>query len=105
MGPVEPVSQSRRSHRAPRGIRDVLPEEMPLWRRLEACAHGLAERRGFREIRPALLEETEVFIRSVGEVTDIVEKEMFTLQKGDTSLSLRPEGTAAGQGDECQSRF
>ena len=75
-------------------MRDVLPSEIPLWERLEAGARRLARLRGYREIRPPLLEETELFIRSVGEVTDIVEKEMFTLQKGDTSLSLRPEGTA-----------
>src|SRR6185436_10443793 len=47
-----------------------------------------------REIRPALLEEVELFTRSVGAVTDIVQKEMFTLQKGDSALALRPEGTA-----------
>jgi histidyl-tRNA synthetase len=75
-------------------MRDVLPPEIPLWERLEAGARRLARLRGYREIRPPLLEETELFIRSVGEVTDIVEKEMFTLVKGDTSLSLRPEGTA-----------
>ncbi len=72
----------------------MLPEELPVWRFLEETAARLARNRGFREIRPALLEETELFTRSVGEVTDIVEKEMFTLEKGDTSLSLRPEGTA-----------
>jgi histidyl-tRNA synthetase len=71
-----------------------LPEELPVWRFLEETAARLARSRGFREIRPALLEETELFTRSVGEVTDIVEKEMFTLAKGDTSLTLRPEGTA-----------
>jgi len=81
-------------YRAARGMRDVLPSDVPLWERLEGTARRLAAQRGYREIRPPLLEETELFIRSVGEVTDIVEKEMFTLQKGDTSLSLRPEGTA-----------
>ncbi len=85
---------TERVYRAPRGMRDILPEEVPAWRRLEAVASVLARRRGFREIRPVLLEETELFTRSVGEVTDIVEKEMFTLQQGDGSLSLRPEGTA-----------
>ncbi len=75
-------------------MRDVLPEEAPAWDRLEGAARRLSRSRGFREIRPVLLEETELFTRSVGEVTDIVEKEMFTLKKGDTSLSLRPEGTA-----------
>ena len=84
----------RRQYRAPRGVRDVLPEEMPAWRALEETAHRLARLRGFREIRPALLEEAALFTRSVGEVTDIVQKEMFTLQKGETELALRPEGTA-----------
>jgi len=84
----------RRQYRAPRGVRDVLPEEVPAWRRLETTAARLARLRGFREIRPALLEELELFTRSVGEVTDIVQKEMFTLQKGETQLALRPEGTA-----------
>jgi len=84
----------KRQFRAPRGIRDVLPEEVGAWRFLEGTARRLARLRGFREIRPALLEEVELFTRSVGEVTDIVQKEMFTLQKGDTALALRPEGTA-----------
>jgi histidyl-tRNA synthetase len=75
-------------------MRDVLPEEVPAWRLLEDAARELAELRGYREIRPALLEEVELFTRSVGEVTDIVQKEMFTLQKGDSALALRPEGTA-----------
>jgi histidyl-tRNA synthetase len=84
----------KRLFRAPRGIRDVLPEELPAWRFLEATARSVAEVRGYREIRPALLEEVELFTRSVGEVTDIVQKEMFTLQKGEGTLALRPEGTA-----------
>jgi histidyl-tRNA synthetase len=84
----------RRQFRAPRGIRDVLPDEIPAWRRLEDTARELALLRGYREIRPALVEEVELFTRSVGEVTDIVQKEMFTLQKGESQLALRPEGTA-----------
>jgi histidyl-tRNA synthetase len=75
-------------------MRDVLPEEVGIWERLEGTARELARLRGYREIRTPLLEETELFIRSVGEVTDIVEKEMFTLKKGTGSLTLRPEGTA-----------
>jgi len=82
------------AYRAARGMRDVLPSEIPAWERLEAVARELARLFGCREIRPPLLEETELFIRSVGEVTDIVEKEMFVLQKGETSLALRPEATA-----------
>ena len=75
-------------------MRDVLPSEIPAWERLEAVARELARLFGCREIRPPLLEEAELFIRSVGEVTDIVEKEMFVLHKGETSLALRPEATA-----------
>jgi len=88
------TGQERRPYRAPRGIRDVLPDEVPLWERLERTASRLARARGYREIRPPLLEETALFTRSVGEVTDIVEKEMFTLERGEHSFTLRPEGTA-----------
>jgi histidyl-tRNA synthetase len=81
-------------YRAARGMRDILPADIPAWERLESVARGLARRAGYREIRPPLLEETQLFIRSVGEVTDIVEKEMFTVAAGDGSLTLRPEATA-----------
>jgi histidyl-tRNA synthetase len=84
----------RRAYRAPRGTRDLLPEDVALWERLEETAARLARQRGFREIRPPLLEATDLFTRSVGEVTDIVEKEMFSFARGKTSVSLRPEGTA-----------
>ncbi|MFT5688018.1 MAG: histidyl-tRNA synthetase [Planctomycetota bacterium] len=91
-------SKERKVYRAPRGVRDVLPEEVPLWELLERTAADLARRRGFREIRPALLEDTALFTRSLGEVTDIVEKEMFTIHRGEgdsaDSVTLRPEGTA-----------
>jgi len=83
-------------YQAVRGMRDVLPAEIPLWERLEHEARRLARAHGFREIRPPLVEETALFIRSVGEVTDIVEKEMFSwvdAMNGDR-LSLRPEATA-----------
>ena len=89
-----------RQFRSPKGIKDVLPEEVPVWRKLEATAAELARLRGFREIRPALLEELELFTRSVGEVTDIVQKEMFRFERrgeegGERSpMALRPEGTA-----------
>ncbi|HED66989.1 MAG TPA: histidine--tRNA ligase [Planctomycetes bacterium] len=88
------MSKNQRTYRAPRGIRDLLPEDVALAERMERIAASLATRRGFREIRPALLEETALFKRSVGEVTDIVEKEMFSFERGKTHLSLRPEGTA-----------
>ena len=71
-----------------------MPADLPRVHHLERLAHRLAGDYGYREIRPPLLEETELFQRSVGEVTDIVEKEMFTIERADHSFTLRPEGTA-----------
>lgn len=81
---------------APRGMRDILPGEVEQWQAVEVLVHDLAARYGFREIRTPVVEHTEVFQRTVGEATDIVEKEMYTFtDRGGRSLSLRPEGTAA----------
>ena len=84
-----------RGIRSVRGFADVLPEAAPLWRRVEGTFRDVLEGYGYREIRLPLLERTELFARSIGEVTDIVEKEMYTFadRNGD-SLTLRPEGTA-----------
>lgn len=82
------------AYRAPRGTRDILPSDIPVWRWMEETARRLATQRGAREIRPPLFESTELFVRSVGEVSDIVEKEMFTVEKGSNSVTFRPEGTA-----------
>ena len=81
--------------RAIRGMNDILPDETPYWQLLEATVGDLLASYGYGEIRLPLVEQTELFSRSIGEVTDIVEKEMYSLadRKGD-SLSLRPEGTA-----------
>lgn len=80
---------------APRGMRDILPGEVERWQALEAAVHDLAARFGFREIRTPVVEHTEVFQRTSGETSDIVEKEMYTFtDRGGRSLSLRPEGTA-----------
>jgi histidyl-tRNA synthetase len=81
--------------RTVRGFRDILPEEASRWQRLEQVLRAILEAYGYREIRLPILELTEVFSRSIGEATDIVEKEMYTFadRNGD-SLSLRPEGTA-----------
>jgi histidyl-tRNA synthetase len=80
---------------AVRGMRDLLPEQTPLWRWMEARARAVLASYGYREVRLPILEMTELFERSIGEVTDIVEKEMYTFddRNGD-SLTLRPEGTA-----------
>ncbi len=83
--------------RAPRGTRDLLPAERAAFRRLETVATGLARRYGYREIETPLLEQTAVFERGVGEVTDVVEKELFRLaprNEESESWSLRPEPTA-----------
>ncbi len=78
-----------------RGFNDILPDETPRWRALETTVAGVLDAYGYRQIRLPILESTDLFKRSIGEVTDIVEKEMYTFadRNGD-SLSLRPEGTA-----------
>jgi histidyl-tRNA synthetase len=79
-----------------KGFRDVLPGESPLWQEIEQAAQNVFARYGFEELRLPLMEETMLFSRSIGEATDIVEKEMYTfLDTGGTSVTLRPEGTAS----------
>lgn len=78
-----------------KGIQDILPPDVYLWQHIEAAARSIFHRYGFQEIRLPLMESTEVFVRSIGEATDIVEKEMYTFtDKGNRSVTLRPEGTA-----------
>nr|WP_267874390.1 histidine--tRNA ligase [Pseudomonas quercus] len=79
-----------------RGMNDILPEQTPLWRYFEGTVAGLLDGYGYRQIRMPIVEFTELFKRSIGEVTDIVEKEMYTFEdRNGDSLTLRPEGTAA----------
>lgn len=81
---------------AVRGMRDVLPLEARRWRQIENTVHQIMQQFAYEEIHLPLLEFTELFARGVGEATDIVEKEMYTLADRDgDSLSLRPEGTAS----------
>ncbi len=78
-----------------KGTQDVLPQESHKWRFLEQSALEVAENFGFREVRTPVFEHTELFQRGVGDTTDVVQKEMYTfLDKGDRSITLRPEGTA-----------
>jgi histidyl-tRNA synthetase len=79
-----------------RGFKDILPGEVELWQKIEKTAVELLEDFGFKEIRIPIMERTELFARSIGEDTDIVEKEMYTFpdRKGDL-LTLRPEATAS----------
>ncbi|WP_263260639.1 histidine--tRNA ligase [Pseudomonas entomophila] len=85
-----------KSLQAIRGMNDILPEQTPLWRYFEGTVAGLLDGYGYRQIRMPIVEFTELFKRSIGEVTDIVEKEMYTFEdRNGDSLTLRPEGTAA----------
>jgi len=81
--------------KALRGTYDILPPESALWQKVEQTAREFFAKYGYSEIRTPAFERTELFVRSIGEATDIVEKEMYTFQdrKG-RSLTLRPEGTA-----------
>lgn len=79
-----------------RGMNDILPTQSPLWQKLETVLRETVAAYGYSEIRTPIVESTDLFKRSIGEVTDIVEKEMYTFddRNGD-SLTLRPEGTAS----------
>ncbi|MBI5189016.1 MAG: histidine--tRNA ligase [Nitrospirae bacterium] len=91
-------AQSRRSaerYSALKGIQDILPPDIYIWQRVEETAREIFSAYGFQELRAPIIEATEIFIRSIGETTDIVEKEMYTFSdKAGRSITLRPEGTA-----------
>lgn len=79
-----------------RGMNDLLPEQSPAWQQVEAVIRRVAAGYGYSEIRMPVLESTQLFKRSIGEVTDIVEKEMYTFDdRNGESVTLRPEGTAS----------
>ncbi|PIE57304.1 MAG: histidine--tRNA ligase [Desulfobulbus propionicus] len=75
------------------GFKDILPENVLLWQYIEQKARDVFQRFGLREIRVPILEKTELFVRSIGEATDVVEKEMYTF--ADTGITMRPEATAS----------
>lgn len=78
-----------------RGMNDILPDASSYWSYLEEIFRSLAIRYGYKEIRPPIVEKTQLFERSIGSITDIVEKEMYTFEdRNGDSLTLRPEGTA-----------
>ncbi|MFV8826844.1 histidine--tRNA ligase [Alkalihalobacterium sp. APHAB7] len=80
----------------PRGTQDILPGTSELWQYVEAKAQDICRRYNYKEIRTPIFEHTELFQRGVGDTTDIVQKETYTfLDRGDRSLTLRPEGTAS----------
>jgi histidyl-tRNA synthetase len=78
-----------------RGMEDVLPEASPLWEKFEDACRAVFEQYGYRNIRTPIVEMTALFVRGIGEVTDIVEKEMYVFEdRGGDSIALRPEATA-----------
>ena len=80
---------------ATRGTKDILPQEVGYWQLVEQTATEIFSRALYQEIRPPLFEQTSLFARGIGEGTDVVGKEMYTfVDRGDRSLTLRPEGTA-----------
>ncbi len=81
--------------KAPKGTKDILPAESYKWQYIENIARELTAAYGYREIRTPVFEHTELFLRGVGDTTDIVQKEMYTFEdKGHRSITLKPEGTA-----------
>ena len=83
------------SIQATRGTRDILPEEVGYWQQIEAAAREILGRAAYQEIRTPIFEQTNLFERGIGEATDVVGKEMYTFKdRGDRSITLRPEGTA-----------
>ncbi len=77
-----------------KGTKDILPSEMPVWHFMEEKALEVFSKYGAKEIRTPIFEATELFARGVGDTTDIVNKEMYTFEKSERSLTLRPENTA-----------
>ena len=81
---------------APRGTQDFLPEQTAEWQLLEAKIRQICSLYGFGEIRTPMFESTELFLRGIGETTDVVTKEMYTFEdRGGRSMTLRPENTAS----------
>jgi len=89
------VKRGNRLYQAPRGTSDILPEEQAYWRYVEQKAVSVCQLYGYERIDTPVFEDTRLFSRSIGEGTDIVEKEMYTFEdKGGNGITLRPEGTA-----------
>lgn len=92
----KPEGEGRRprAFRAIKGMNDVLPAEVGRWQRVEAAYRSSMERLGYREVRTPYVESTALFVRAIGDTTDVVEKEMYSFSRHHDELSLRPEGTA-----------
>src|SRR6266516_827775 len=95
---MRPGGTNRMKYRAPRGTNEVLPDQAPLWRHLEGSFRAVCELYGYGEIRTPVFEHAALFLRAVGENTDVGGKEMYYVTAGSgeeaDKLALRPEGTA-----------
>ena len=80
--------------RAVKGMNDILPDEIDRWQQVESSFREAVRLHGFKEVRTPVVENTSLFVRSIGEHTDVVDKEMYTFERHDEMLTLRPEGTA-----------
>ena len=91
---------------APKGTKDMLPQDAYKWHFVEKTFRDVAKYYGMREIRTPMFEHTELFARGVGDTTDIVQKEMYTFNdKGNRSITLKPEGTAGAGRAFIESRL
>jgi histidyl-tRNA synthetase len=88
------ISRDYMELRAVRGMKDILPEQSARWRWLEEHFRSIVVRYGYGEVRTPLLEATELFVREIGEGTDVVDKEMYSFERHGDLLTVRPEGTA-----------
>src|SRR5690349_8177634 len=95
-GPEKSKAKESEKVFAVKGMNDILPPDSAKWSYVEKRARSTFENHGYREVRTPLVEHTPLFVRSIGEATDVVEKEMYTFpDRSETqSLTLRPEGTA-----------
>ena len=91
---------------APRGTKDILPQEIENWRYVEAVMRRICAQYGYKEIRTPVFEHTELFKRGIGDTTDVVEKEMYTFtDRGNRSITLRPENTASAVRAFCEHKL
>ena len=89
------MKEGKMAYQAPKGTKDLLPQDSYKWQYLEELIRRITRKYGFLEARTPIIEHTELFLRGIGDTTDVVQKEMYTfLDKGDRSITLRPEGTA-----------
>ncbi|MCL2825487.1 MAG: ATP phosphoribosyltransferase regulatory subunit, partial [Polyangiaceae bacterium] len=89
------ISSTPMIFRAVKGMNDILPDETSRWQQLERAFTTMAQRHCYEEVRTPIVEPTPLFTRSIGETTDVVEKEMYSFIHHDDPLTIRPEGTAS----------